>query len=102
MLSEKEELEREADELRMKFNRFKQKYDEREKTDLMGLDLLLKNIPEHIVNVNELQGFLELERKFKLFIFEIHPLRKSFFCVHLSSIDYYNAYSNPFLIFEAL
>lgn len=59
--SEKEELEREAEELRMKFNRFKQKYDEREKTDLMGLDLLLKNIPEHIVNVNELQGFLELE-----------------------------------------
>lgn len=65
----------------MKFNRFKQKYDEREKTDLMGLDLLLKNIPEHIVNVNELQGFLELERKSQNFIFLSIRSKNLFFCV---------------------
>jgi len=58
---DRELAEQEAIELRGRVKKFEEQLADREVNDKKGLDILVKNIPEHVVDVASWQDFLELE-----------------------------------------
>jgi chromosome condensin MukBEF ATPase and DNA-binding subunit MukB len=63
--NEKEALENEVAELRAKYNKLKEKVDERSALELKALDLLRKNLIEHLNDMNRWKDYLEQDREYE-------------------------------------
>lgn len=63
--SEKEALESEVSELRNKYNKLKEKVDERAALELKGLEILRKNLIEHLNDMNRWKDYLEQDREYE-------------------------------------
>jgi len=62
---EKEALENEVAELRTKYNKLKEKVDERAALELKGLEILRKNLIEHLNDMNKWKDYLEQDREYE-------------------------------------
>jgi len=61
----KEALENEVAELRTKYNKLKEKVDERAALELKGLEILRKNLIEHLNDMNKWKDYLEQDREYE-------------------------------------
>lgn len=62
---EKELLLAEVDDLKDQYRRLKEKVDAREKLELAGLDVLRKNLLEHLHDMHVWKGYLEQDREYE-------------------------------------
>jgi len=62
---EKEELENELREWKAKYDKLKEKIDERSQLELKGLEVLRKNLIEHMNDMNRWKDYLEQDRDYE-------------------------------------
>jgi cortexillin 1/2 len=63
--NEKEALENDVAELRNRYNKLKEKTDERLNLELKGLDIIRKNLIEHLNDMSYWKDYLEQDREFE-------------------------------------